>query len=83
MSSRRRKKQPMQGQIKTLRGSVETNRIITNLVTHAIVEPSEIASDILDEQLISVVKNTKDSMEAMFEAKILNSFYCRGSKCFC
>ena len=58
----------MQGQINTLHGyfssSVETNhsmcrRIITNIVTHAIVEPSEFASDKLDELLTSVVKNTK------------------------
>ena len=70
----------MQGQINTLRGyfssSVETNnsmcrRIITNLVTHAIVlgfsivEPSEFASDILDELLTSVVKNTKHSSASL------------------
>ena len=60
----------MQGQVNTLRGyfssSVETihsmcHQIITNVVTHAIVEPSEFASDILDELLTSVVKNTKHS----------------------
>ena len=59
----------MQGQINTLRGyfssSVETNhslcnRIITNLVTHAIDESSDFASDILDEWT-SVVKHTKHS----------------------
>jgi len=33
--------------------------IITNLVTHVIVESSEFASDILDELLTSVVNNTK------------------------
>ena len=50
----------MQGQINTLHGyfslSVEKNhsmcrRIITNLVTLAIVEPCEFTSDILDELL--------------------------------
>ena len=50
----------MQWQINTLHGyfsmSVETNHsmcclIITNIVTHAIVESSEFASDILDELL--------------------------------
>jgi len=48
----------MQGQINTLHGyfssSVERNhsmcnRIVTNLVTRTIVEPSDFASDILDE----------------------------------
>jgi len=66
----------MQGQINTLHGyfllSVETNnsmcrRIITNLVTYSntIVEVSEFASDILDELLTSVVKNTKHSSASL------------------
>ena len=36
-------------------------RIITDLVTPAIVEPCEFANTILDELLTSVVKNTKHS----------------------
>ena len=74
MFSGGRKKRPMQGKINTLHGyfssSVETKdsmcrRIITNLVTHTIVEPSEFANDILDDMLTSVVKNTKHSLASV------------------